>query len=86
MGADIYLESIWSPIESRLAEELPPIPSRDDLNKAFEQMAASGGYFRNGYNNSDIMWAMGLSWSDTVGAMLDGQDFLPIEKARELVA
>jgi hypothetical protein len=49
----------------------------------------SGGYFRNGYNSGDIMWAMGLSWHGTVAPMLDeGLDegrCLPIPRARELV-
>jgi hypothetical protein len=49
-------------------------------------MAASGGYFRNGYNAGDVMWAMGLSWPDTVMPMLDADDRLPIERARELLA
>lgn len=45
-----------------------------------------GGYFRNSYNLGDVMWAMGLSWPDTVGSMLDSDGYLPLERARELLA
>ena len=44
----------------------------------------AGAYFRNAYNAGDVMWAMGLSWHDTVLPMLvDG--YLPVERARELL-
>jgi hypothetical protein len=49
-------------------------------------MEAGGSYFRNGRNVGDVMWAMGLSWEDTVGPMLDESEHLPVERARELVS
>lgn len=42
--------------------------------------------FRNSYNFSDVMWAMGLSWWGTVGLMLDRNRRLPVQRARELLA
>jgi hypothetical protein len=32
------------------------------------------------------MWAMGLSWPQTVGGMLDSEGYLPVKRARELLA
>jgi hypothetical protein len=42
--------------------------------------------FRNSYNDSDVMWAMGLSWRDTVRPILDADGRLPVQRARELLA
>jgi hypothetical protein len=89
MGADIYLQSVWKPFEEKLKLTPPPaFESGADveafMSHRYDEMRASGGYFRNGYNAGDVMWAMGLSW-DTVAAMLDQDRCLPIPRARELV-
>jgi hypothetical protein len=34
----------------------------------------------------DVMWAMGLSWHGTVEPLLDKKRYLPIERAKELIA
>ncbi len=96
MGADLYLESIWNPFESdlekRIEKLLPATIPRDvqaimdAANRVFDEMRASGGYYRNGYNTGDVMWAMGLSWPGTVSPMLDKDRRLPIKQARELIA
>jgi hypothetical protein len=95
MGVDIYLHSIWRPyceangnVEQRLASLCEacggdPVATLDEL---YRQDELSGGYFRNGYNWGDIMWAIGLSWSADVGSRLDAEDRLSIDHARELVA
>ena len=41
------------------------------------------GYFRCA---DDLLWAMGLSWSNTVGPMLDDKGFLPVSRAAVLLA
>jgi len=51
----------------------------------FDAMSAAGGFFRNGYNAGDVMFAIGMSWQD-VGRMLDDESCLPIPRARELLA
>jgi hypothetical protein len=91
MGADIFLRSVLDPrpdsknwpqgeIDTSTAEDF-----RVHVENYFEQLRATGGYYRNAYNSGDVMWAMGLSWSDTVSKML-GEDYcLPIERARELI-
>jgi hypothetical protein len=99
MGADIYLQSIWSrkpPFPGPVGRSGmilfatgasppsgPPLP--DQLQAFFDEARKSGGYFRSGYNSGDVMWAMGLSWPGTVVPMLDG-DYLPVSRARKLIA
>jgi hypothetical protein len=85
MGVDIYLHSVWDPFEVNLKDKIAACfdavnkgPIRDAetamaaADAAYDMMRASGGYFRNGYNSGDVMWAMGLSWRGTVAPMLDG--------------
>jgi hypothetical protein len=95
MGADIYLQSIYKAFKEKQSAPIAPWDEstesiEDFTNRFFDADRASGGYFRNGYNAGDIMWAMGLSWNGTVSSMLDdkegiGMGYLPIAKARELV-
>jgi hypothetical protein len=95
MGADIYLESVWKPwfaefeAKEKSKEIVGHITNSDELNRSFSALydahRSSGGYFRNAYNGGDVMAAMGLSW-DAVGEMLDSEQRLPIERARELLA
>jgi len=90
LGADIYLESIFTPFAEALEREprrvLRPGESMTDASTRFyDRLRGSGGYFRNGYNSGDVMHAMGLSWG-IVGNMLDDRKYLPVERARELIA
>jgi hypothetical protein len=48
-----------------------------------EERMVGNGYFRCA---DDLLWAMGLSWSNTVGPMLDEKEFLPVSRAAELLA
>jgi hypothetical protein len=99
MGVDIYLNSIWNPWVDTHQQDLLDHHGSDaetvedfihDLHRIseefFEKARSSGGYFRNGYNSGDVMWAMGLSWRDDVGKMLDSEGRLPIDHARDLIA
>jgi hypothetical protein len=72
MGDDIYLNSIFA---------IEP-----DQGERPQQSAEASGYFRSSYNDGDVMWAMGLSWWGTVLPMLEEDRWLPVEKARELLA
>ena len=85
MGVDIFLNSLWQPFEAKYKE--PKLDERDpeaSMNRIYDEMRASDGYFRNGYNSGDVMWAMGLSWAN-VRLMLDSDFFLPVASARELI-
>jgi hypothetical protein len=91
MGADIYLPSIFDPFLRAYEERREAQPSSNEgpiaaVERCYADFRASGGYFRNGYNSGDVMWAMGLSWWETVGPMLDADARLPIDRARELLA
>jgi len=48
-----------------------------------EERMVGNGYFRCA---DDLLWAMGLSWSNTVAPMLDEKEFLPVSRAAELLA
>jgi hypothetical protein len=100
MGADLYLNSILKPlfddIESDRSAAWQKLEQQRDFAETVEEFKqipelfyeffrASGGYFRNGYNSGDVMWAMGLSWRDTVGPMLNSERRLPIARAKELL-
>jgi len=96
MGADIYLKSVWEPWWKENEKRICAFPNIDQTsdgaavtaatNKLYDDMRGSGGYFRNGYNAGDVMWAMGLSWQRTVEPMLDADSYLPVDRARELLA
>jgi hypothetical protein len=95
MGVDLYLNSIWEPwFEAhksilRSQSRNLKIETADDANRVagaiFDSFRASGGYFRNGYNAGDVMWAMGLSWREDVGKILDSEHRLSIDHARALI-
>jgi hypothetical protein len=93
MGVDIYLESIFNPFtenfegsvaDRRIQRRMRENPVRG-VEMFYEVFRSSGGYFRNAYNCTDVMAAIGLSWG-TVYAILDDKHRLPIERARELIA
>jgi hypothetical protein len=88
MGVDIYLPSVWEPFfekfEGSAAHHIAR--SHDDPASAiYDAYRESGGYFRNAYNGTDVMAALGSSWN-AVYAMCDAEQRLPVERARELVA
>jgi hypothetical protein len=95
MGVDISLPSIMEPYwrqypkgPSWVFEGENPTSAEECIQQSrawYEELAATGGYFRNGYNAGDLMFAMGRSWEEVYN-MLDARRRLPIEKARELLA
>jgi hypothetical protein len=92
MGADLYLSSVYDPFAEKFwngpeAKRRVGLDPMSDIERIFNALESSGGYFRDAYNDFDVMWAMGLSWCDTVSSMLDDDTIhLPIERAKELVA
>jgi hypothetical protein len=89
MGADIYLQSIFKPFMKKFSGiHFDPETDHpeDFMNAHFDALRSSGGYFRNGYNHGDVMYAMGLSWHDTVSPMLNKRGRLPVARARKLLA
>ena len=86
MGADIYLRSFDEQIKA--AAERAIAGSEDDPNAAiaaaYEAMAETGGYFRDPYNQTGLLTALGLDWSRDVGPMLNADRELPVEGAHHL--
>ena len=76
MGADIYLGSIRKQFDGNSEESQTSQQRSSDVT----------GYFRNSYNDGDVMWALGLSWWGTVSPMLEDDFWLPVRAARELLA
>jgi hypothetical protein len=101
MGADLYINSIherhyeeykglfdaavarrdhhpWGSPEAEAAQA--------DVSRYYDLMFDEEGYFRDSYNNSSLLWVLGLSWWQDVGNMLDEEGHLPLEAARRLRA
>jgi hypothetical protein len=100
MGADLYIQSLyqqhrerWQPkfeAAVKRRDSLPEdSPEREQAQKqvedCFEQML-SQGYFRDPYNNSDLLWQFGLSWWTDVIPMLDEDGRLSVAGATKLLA
>jgi hypothetical protein len=100
MGADLYIDSLYEPNQAVWAPQFeeaialcdsltPGTPeheeARERLRYCHEQMY-SRGYFRDPYNDWDVLWQFGLSWWDDIIPMLDKEDRLSVSKARRLLA
>ena len=102
MGAEIFLHSAWDAYCERLpsfkergrvdpttkadlhlGRDLWHLASVADSIAAAEQRMVGDGYFRCG---DDLLWEIGLSWSNTVAPLLDEKEFLPVSRAAELLA
>jgi hypothetical protein len=66
-----------------LGRDLWHLASVVDSNATDEERMVGNGYFRCA---DDLLWAVGLSWSNTVAQMLDEKEFLPVSRAAELLA
>jgi hypothetical protein len=84
MGADVGLKSVLKAFLGTQREHC-----RLDCAD-FTQcrcLKESGGYFRDAYNAWDLLWALGLSWTNDVLPMLvTGDRLLPIAAARFLIS
>jgi hypothetical protein len=100
MGADLYINSLFEPQRARWEqkfdaavrhrESLPAdSPHRDEAQRqvdhCFEQMR-SQGYFRDPYNNWDLLQQFGLSWWSDVIPILDEDCRLTVGAATRLLA
>jgi hypothetical protein len=56
------------------------------LNECYERLAETGGYFRDPYNESGLLPALGMDWGRDVGPMLNENGELPIDGAHHLLA
>jgi hypothetical protein len=100
MGADLYINSLYEPQRAsweqkfeaavKHRDSLPAdSPERDEaqieVDHCFTQMR-SQGYFRDPYNDWDLLWHFGLSWWSDVIPMLDEDCRLTAGAATKLLA
>jgi len=102
MGADLYIASDIELLHKRLTplfedavQERNKIEDKDSREYELASEKVSGlynelypdtCYFRDSYNPSSVMWALGLSWWTDVIPMLDDEGNLSSEKVEELVS
>jgi hypothetical protein len=94
MGADLYIDALYEPTRenwepeferaARARDEAPDESSRKAaqvrVDHAYGQMH-SRGYFRDSYNDGNLLWKFGLSWWTDVIPMLDAKSCLAPEQA-----
>ena len=100
MGADLYINTLYQPNRQKWDPEFKKaIPLRDSLapgtlehSQAQEQVEEcynklrGRGYFRDPYNDYDLLWKFGLSWWTDVVPMLNADNQLSAEQAEVLLA
>ena len=93
MGADVFYEGPKYKEEQKLWEEYNKIKDSDADESVKEHIRLrwikstdqlDEDYFRDSYNNSSVLWQMGLSWWNDVGTVLDKEGRLPIDEAIKL--
>tara|TARA_B100000686_G_scaffold325802_1_gene382966 strand:- start:64 stop:501 length:438 start_codon:yes stop_codon:yes gene_type:complete len=89
MGADLYMNKAY---DKRMEEhrstldDLGEHPSPEELEPYYDKIFKQGDvYFRDSYNSSCVMWAMGMSWWDDVLPMLDKDGNLSHEDTLKLI-
>ena len=101
MGADLYLSNEHNELNERLAPKFDDaIAKRDSItdrtseeyrlyqdraSRIYNQMNPDSCYFRDSYNVSSVLWALGLSWWEDVIPMLTNDGMLKPEKAKALI-
>ena len=59
-------------------------PLQEEVSKYFDLMN-SEGYFRDSYNNSSLLWTLGLSWWQDVTPMLNKKGEMSITKTKQFL-
>jgi hypothetical protein len=101
MGADLYIESIfdknkekYEPLFQAAVQKRDAFPGRSeaaeetqsDVEKYYNLMY-SEGYFRDSYNDSSLLWTLGLSWwVDVSNKYIDDEGYISVESARKLIS
>jgi hypothetical protein len=100
MGADLYIRELFDPGHRKWERKFArAIARRDRLPQGstqyleaqqrvefcYDQMY-SAGYFRDSYNDSDVLWKFGLSWWGDVIPMLEEERQLTPEAAAKFLS
>lgn len=100
MGADLYITPLHEKQRQQWEPQFEEaVRQRDSLklgSKEYEQAEAEvdrcyqkmreQGYFRDPYNDWDLLWKFRLSWWEDVIPMLDSDDRLSVAEAQNLLA
>ena len=99
MGADLYITPLyeqqqkeWQPRFEKAAEQRDSLPSgsreyhqaQAEVERCFGKMRQVG-YFRDPYNDNDLLWKFGLSWWGDVIPMLDKKGRLSVGQTQKLL-
>jgi len=99
MGADLYISAVFDPHNKKWQEKFDEAvalrnsltkdaPGYDEAQKqveyCFDKMYERG-YFRDSYNDSNLLWRFGLSWWEDIIPMLDDKSRLSVERANQLL-
>src|SRR5260370_4290918 len=100
MGADLYTTPLYEKQRQQWEPEFEKAASlRDSVTQGTEEHRQAQarvetcyekiyerGYFRDPYNDHDLLWKFGLSWWTDVIPMLDDKSQLSVEQADLLLA
>src|SRR6266568_7238017 len=100
MGADLYITSLYEPHRQQWEPQFEEAAKRRDslergseeyrkaqakVEECYEKMYEHG-YFRDPYNDWDLLWKFGLSWWNDVIPMQDDEGRLSVSQAKQLLA
>ncbi len=98
MGADLYITPLYEEQRERWQKRFEKaVELRNQLNRGTPEYADAQqrvefcsdkmherGYFRDSYNESDLLWKFDLSWWEDIIPLLDEQRCLSVENATKL--
>ncbi|OGM09261.1 hypothetical protein A2Z67_04960 [Candidatus Woesebacteria bacterium RBG_13_36_22] len=87
MGADLYIEKITNETTKRWRKELDKAkPGRRKWEYYWSKMYPATGYFRDSYNDGNLLWKFGLSyWNDFPKLMRRGSQLMSPAKVKILL-
>lgn len=99
MGADLYIMSVFQSAKKEILPKINYLERQllqctdekaaNELKWQISELAEKlwnpeSGYFRDSYNYSNVLWALGLSWWRDVGDLLDENGYLHPPEAKRL--
>jgi hypothetical protein len=99
MGADLYINSLyeanhakWETLFQQAVARRDALPETSPQRKAAQQEVdrcyqnmLNQGYFRDPYNDWDVLWKFGLSWWTDVIPLLDADHRLSARQTKRLL-
>ncbi len=91
MGADLYIESITDVARKKWKKKLDEVcgDRNDKDGKKFDyywnKMYPATGYFRDSYNDSNLLWKFGISYWTDINQLVNKRGFMTVPKAKILL-